>query len=329
LPLDAPELTAKLEYFKERGFRLGWRIRAVDAQQIEERAQSVGPATVPWDVLKIVSTDFDGLQIAKLLAEVKKLKSASGAPLQLLACDIETTEDFQVFFQAGCDFFQGPFVTSRKNFHPPKSEIDRVKLMGLLNRLREGAENEELAEGLRQDPVLTYKILRYVNSAAMGMQKEITTTAQALTVLGREKFYRWLSLLLFDVTHPGYAEKSLIEQALVRARLMEQISATTKAAGVIPDQLFLTGLFSLLHLMLGQAVEQVLEQISLPQAVRQALLSETGPLAPYLALAIACEQGDQEQIALCASACGVDAALVNDQLLLALSWANEIAKLNS
>lgn len=315
-PLDAEALGATMARLRGRGFRLGWRVRA---------GGPLVPALLArCQFVQVLTPGFDGLQIAALLAQLRELP-ADDAGRELIASDLATHDDFGLCFRAGFDYFQGPFITSREQWTPPKGEVDRTHVIQLLNQARAGAETADLVAGLRQDPVLTYKLLRYINSPAIGLQKAITTLDQGLVVLGREKFYRWLSLLLFDMKRSGYAERGLIEQALVRARLMERLGQGI--AGVNADHLFLTGMFSLLDELLDQPIEQVLAKVAVPDAVRLALLTRQGPLAPFLSLAVASESGDADDIREQAAHCGVSAAAINRELLGALVWANEIGEL--
>jgi len=314
---DAGQLAPKLAAARAHGFRLGWRLR--------QHANVPGELLAACDFIQILTPDFDGLQLADLVRRLRaQPRPADAAPLQILASDLGAYDDFHLCFRAGFDFFQGPFIASRENWHPPKSEIDRSRVIALLNQVRSGAENSELAAGTRQDPVLTFKLLRYINSPAIGLQTKITAIDQGLVVLGREKFYRWLSLLLFDVHRGSFTERALIEQALVRARLLERLG---EATGANADHCFLTGLFSLLDALLGQPLEQVVGQVAVPDSVKQALLTRQGPLAPLLNLAIASESGDAEEIAAQAAACGLDAGLVNRHLLGSLVWAQEVAQI--
>jgi len=328
LMLDLPEeasrepaaLTAQLASVIARGFRIGCRIRP-------KSVAVLGEVAAACDFMQILATDFDGIEIADLVTRAKALPRSAPTPLQILASEINTFDDFQLCFRAGFDFFQGPFVTSREHWHPPKTELDRANVIHLLNELRGGAENSELAALMRQDPVLSYKMLRYINSPAMGLRQKITALDQALVVLGREKFYRWLSLLLFDVRGAGFSERALIEQALVRARLMERLGAEARTGGLNSDLLFLTGLFSLLDQMMGQPIEAVLSKVTVPEEVQSAVLFQSGPFAPFLLLSIACESGGLGDIASLAGTCDVDAEIVNRELLAALVWAQEVGEM--
>ncbi|MDO9189032.1 MAG: hypothetical protein Q7U24_04125, partial [Sulfurimicrobium sp.] len=64
---------------------------------------------------------------------------------------------------------------------------------------------------------------------------------------------------------------------------------------------------------------------NLPDPVVEALLKRTGRYAPYLKLAIACENFDQDAIARNAEACGLTADEVNVIHVKAMIWGEEVA----
>lgn len=315
--VDLERLRRRVEAARGQGFRIGYHQRpGVPDKEI-----------IPLcDFVRISTPTFNGLEIADWVRHIRRLDTP--APLSLIAADIESADDLHVCFQAGFDFFHGPFVSCRDNWHPPRGTIDRSHIMHVLSRLQHGDENAVLAESIRQDAVITYKLLRYINSPANGLNKEIATIDQALLLLGRERFYRWLSLLLFDVQKIGYIERMLTEQALVRASFMERQGIRLPHKHLVPDQLFLTGLFSLLDKLLNRPMLEILSGVAMPQAVCDALLDGKGPLAPFLNLSIACEGGQPEEISACVENCRVDMASVNQDLLEALIWAAEISRLD-
>ncbi|MDP2197142.1 MAG: hypothetical protein Q8K01_01020, partial [Sulfurimicrobium sp.] len=92
------------------------------------------------------------------------------------------------------------------------------------------------------------------------------------------------------------------------------------------DGLFLVGILSLLDALLHIPMETALENFQLPQQVSLALLKGEGVYAPFLDLAIACEEFEQEPIEVLASLCGLDAAMVNAAHVDALVWAEEVEK---
>jgi EAL and modified HD-GYP domain-containing signal transduction protein len=71
-------------------------------------------------------------------------------------------------------------------------------------------------------------------------------------------------------------------------------------------------------------MEDVLKQVSLPSLVDEALLYQEGKYAPYLDLAIACEQPDNDKVAVLAQAVGLDIWRVSSLHVDAMLWAQQI-----
>ncbi len=309
--IDLAELRASLAHIEALGFRQGWSIN----QPRPEYAEVLHKA----DFIEIDAAALDGIQLKALISG---LRSANGEQ-KLIASRLQTADDFKYCFERRFDYFMGPFVSSRENWHPSKSDVNYARVFQALEMIQSGAEFDAIADCLRTDPILTFKLLRYINSPGIGLLQKINEIPQALLLLGRDRFYRWLSLLLFDSKKPGYHENILREQALTRGRFMEMLAGK----GRVPaggDQLFLTGLFSLMSVMLAQPLEDVLKQVSLPEAVASALKGEAGAMHDALMLAIAVESGEGDMAA-AAARCDVDAAEVAGMMIEALAWSQQIA----
>lgn len=309
--IDLAELRANLAHIEALDFRQGWSI----SQPRPEYAEFLHKA----DFIEIDLAALDGIQLKAMIAD---LRSANNAQ-KLIASKLQTADDFKYCFERRFDYFMGPFVSSRENWHPSKSDVNYLRVFQALEMIQSGADFDAIADCLRTDPILTFKLLRYINSPGIGLLQKISEIQQALLLLGRDRFYRWLSLLLFDSKKPGYHENVLQEQALTRGRFMEMLAGK----GRVPDyadQLFLTGLFSLMNVMLAQPLEDVLKQVALPETVVSALKGEAGAMHDALTLAIAVESGDGEMAA-AAAQCDVDASEVAGMMIEALAWSQQIA----
>ncbi|MDR1647120.1 MAG: HDOD domain-containing protein [Zoogloeaceae bacterium] len=278
--------------------------------------------------LDFVQVSRRDLQDAAGEATITALRPAGAErpALRLVAADLCTPEDFRLAYRQGFDLFRGDFIRLRAPGKVAHASLDRLRILQLLQHLRHDAETARITQEIRQDPMLSYRLLRYVNSPAFGMRQEIKGLDQALALLGRDNFYRWLSTLLFHVTDPGYYEYALIEQALARAALLERLGKAAGERGAALEALFLTGLFSLLDKLMGEPLEKLTAAVQLPTAVTAALVRREGKLAKGLALAEACETLAAENIAECARVLGFSAREVNLALVEALAWAHEMAQ---
>ncbi|MBU1690319.1 MAG: HDOD domain-containing protein [Gammaproteobacteria bacterium] len=308
--IDLDEMRANLAHIEALGFKQGWSINRPHPEYTEFLNKA--------DFIEIDPAGLDGIQLKAMISDLR----AANAEQKLIACRLQTSDDFQYCFENGFNYFMGPFVSSRENWHPAKSDVNFMQVFQALEMIRSGAEFDAIADCLRTDPILTFKLLRYINSPGIGLQQKINEIQQALLLLGRDRFYRWLSLLLFDSTKPGYHENVLREQALTRGRFMEMLAGK----GRVPanaNQLFLTGLFSLMNVMLGQSIDDVLKQVALPEAVASALRSEASAMHDALTLAITVESGIGDMAA-AAAQCDVDATEVAAMLIDALAWSQQI-----
>jgi len=308
---DIAEVRAGLQHLGEIGIKHGWTID----RPRPELAELLSGA----DLIEIETATLDGIQLKMMCADFRAGKTGH----KLIASNLKTSDEFNLCFNLGFDYFMGPFVSSRENWHPAKSEINRLRVFEALNLIRSGAEFNAIADSLRTDPILTFKLLRYINSPGIGLQQKITEISQALVILGRDRFYRWLSLLLFDFSQPGYQELVLNEQALTRARFME-ILAGLGSAPPSAEQLFMTGLFSLLDVMMDQPLADILKQVSLPAAVASALTGEAGAMRNALLLGIAVESAAPQEMAAAAAQCGLDAQEVTGLMIEALAWTQNV-----
>jgi len=178
---------------------------------------------------------------------------------------------------------------------------------------------------MKLDPLLSFRILRYLNSPALGLSRRIDSLQQALTILGRQRITRWVAVMLFSVREPQIGDWLLIENALTRGRLME-VLASQALPGQAQDPLFLTGIFSCLDNLLHRPMSTILADIPVAEEIRQALLERKGPYAPLLAIAEACEAFDLPEMSRTAAAAGIAPDSVNRALLAATAWASEVTE---
>ena len=238
---------------------------------------------------------------------------------RLVARNIDSSELYQACRQMGIHLFQGRFLTQRTPKASNKITPYRILVLDLLNAIRRQADYDELADLAWRDPALAYRLLRFVNSAAFGLREKIDHLKDAMAYLGQGELYRWLTLLLFSSETPNHLDEALRESALVRAKLAEKLAEGRMSRSEC-DEAFMVGVLSVIDALLEMPMQEALAQLSLPEAVSDALLRHEGKYAPYLKLAIASEDSDQDTIRTLAAECGMEAVTVNQRHLEALIW---------
>jgi EAL and modified HD-GYP domain-containing signal transduction protein len=306
-------LLARMAELKERGFSFAL---VADAVARPERHALLQHAD--YVLMDVSSEDIPA--ITAQMAAVSKVAAGK----QFVAGDVQTLEAFHMCHKLQFALFMGPFITRRETLDSPTMGPSRAKVLDLMNRVRTGAEQPELAAQFRHDPALSVRLLRYVNSPGMGLMNKIGGIEQALMVMGQDKLYRWLTLILFTGGKTQDLDQAVLENALVRGRVAEQLAGRALFAKA-RDEIFVAGLFSLLDVVMNMPMEQVLKQISLPAEITEAITAGQGPYAPYLKLAIACEQDDQSSLEALAKQVGRDVAEINNIHMDALLWAQELS----
>jgi EAL and modified HD-GYP domain-containing signal transduction protein len=197
-------------------------------------------------------------------------------------------------------------------------------VVDLMQRVDRQEPAEKLEAVVRNDPTLAFRLMRYLNSPGFGLSVEISSFRHALMILGYQRLKRWLALLVTSaVDDPDM--KPLMQLAVRRGLLMEEI-ARPGGDDALRNELFICGVFSTLDRMIGQPFEQLLRTIPVQESVANALAHDTGPCAPFLALARAVESESAYDIRACAEALMLSVGDVNRALAKALVHAHSLTQ---
>jgi EAL and modified HD-GYP domain-containing signal transduction protein len=221
--------------------------------------------------------------------------------------------------KAGFSWFAGDFA-----YHPSQDAnigdgTSRKRLLALLGLLARDADSRELEVLLKQDPALSYHLLKLVNSAAFALSSPIHSFGQAINVLGRRQLQRWLQLLLYARQQDDGLANPLLPLAAVRASMMETLA---KAQGWDRDQqdmAFVAGVFSLLDVLLAMPMTEIVAALSLDLDVVMALLDRGGPLGELLKLV---EQQDGAAL----EQAGISRQTYWEAQLQAYHWAIQVSR---
>jgi len=248
-------------------------------------------------------------------------------PLTLLAEKVESAEQYAYCSGLGFDLFQGYYFARPVVLRQNKVDVAKIAMLQLMKQVMAETELAEIEETFKQNPGLTYNLLRLVNSVAIGLRVRIKTLRHALMVLGLEQLKRWITLALYASNDSNGVQSPLLEMAAMRGKLMELLVQSRAAGGVKEqsDRAFMAGILSLIDVLFEVPMEELVGKLNLVDDVRGALLHRTGELGALLALAEKQEKADflgvNEQLELC--------GLSLDQLLSAqletISWSDSLS----
>jgi EAL and modified HD-GYP domain-containing signal transduction protein len=199
-----------------------------------------------------------------------------------LALAVDSYERFELCKATGFSWLAGdyPLHFSSLNFSRGRGPAHTL-LLKLLALVVRDADTRDIENVLKQDPQMSFQLLRLVNSAAFAHPTRIATFNQAITMLGRRQLQRWLQLLLY--AHPSSDElSSLLPRAAYRARFMEALCQQGGGNHEQQDRAFMTGIFSLLDAIFGRSLTEILQPLDLEAEVVEALLEHRGHLGNLL-----------------------------------------------
>ena len=301
------ELVERLRGLRSRGFRF--------ALDDFEHTPSSEPLLEVADFVKLDLLN----QHAPLEDTVRRLRQY---PVKLVAEKVETRAAFEAARNLGFDFFQGYFFARPETLSTRTINPSYQNLLDLLNKVRVNADVRNLEMAFKRDVALSFKLLRYINSVGFGLSCEIQSIRHAIAVLGMQQLYRWLTLLL--VTAGGDSvPPALVKTAVTRGRLTELLGARLLPK-VDQDNLFIVGVFSMLDVMMDTPMNELLDKITLPEPVAEALANRAGVYGPFLSLAEACETPDPDRISELSASLALSPAQVNEAHVQALAWVERL-----
>lgn len=297
-------------------------------RRLHQRGYLVGlddfvPGSPAEELLPFVSfIKMDVLQSSpEVLAEMANRFRPRG--IRMIAEKVETREMQQEVRGLGYQLFQGyyfcrPSGVSATPVSPQQQTY--LRLLGALSR--EDLTVTELEDLVKSDVSLALRVLRAVNSPALGLCREITSLRQALVLLGRERIRQWASVWTLAGLSSNLDEQ-ILSTALIRARCCEAVG-TQLVGAQASGEYFLLGLCSLLDAVLRRPIADVLNGVPLPGPIRDALLGTTNQPRLVLDAVTAYARGDWNSTTLLARKANVSLSVLGRAYADALRWSRAL-----
>jgi EAL and modified HD-GYP domain-containing signal transduction protein len=207
--LDERFVHALIE-LKRQGYRL-----ALDDFQYSVSAERLLP------LVDLVKLDMLAIGRDGMTREVARLKPYG---VTILAEKVESHEDHAFCVELGCDLFQGFFFCRPELLQHRGIVANRASMLEIVAALQDPTvQLHKLERMISRDVGLSFRLLRYINSAFFGLRFEISSIGQALALLGVQNLRRWATLTVLASIDGKPPE--LTVTALVRARFCERAGA--------------------------------------------------------------------------------------------------------
>ncbi|MEI7429726.1 MAG: HDOD domain-containing protein [Betaproteobacteria bacterium] len=261
--LDSPQALERCQQLQAQGYHFGMHINT------------------PAIVKRIPLAGFDYLQFDAAFARnelpASERSYCADAGFRKIASKVTSREMFDWLSEQGFDVHDCSFLTERDHHSTKAPDLTRLKILKLLSLVEKDGNTQEIEAIFREEPKLSYNLLRLVNSVAVGARTRISSFSQAIAILGRRQLQRWLQLLIYaNNLSEGNAPNPLMQIAAARGRLLELLSAAIEPKpdlSDLSDKAFMTGLFSLLEVLIHMPMNQILKELPLHDEVSAALIS--------------------------------------------------------
>lgn len=307
------QVVERCRELKEMGFLL-----ALDDHEFGSCSHDI------YQVIDIVKIDILLTGMDALPEIVRQLRSY---PVKLLAEKVETVEQFRICHELGFEFFQGYFFARPVVLNRKKIDVSGLAMLKLLQQLTTDVPINQIEQTFKENPGLSYNLLRLVNSVSMGMREKIKTLRHAIIMLGINQLRRWIQLSLFAGHDSRSINNPLLELAAVRGRLME-ILLKHQAGKALGDEqaetAFMVGILSLLDVLFETPMSEIISSLNLNEDVSAALLTRSGQLGRMLTLTEKLEVTDFDAVELLLTECGVSLDQLLEAQLEAFNWRSSV-----
>jgi EAL and modified HD-GYP domain-containing signal transduction protein len=242
------------------------------------------------ELANYVNVDFRSTTATEgrsLVPDLKRFKA------KCVARQLRTYAEFENAVQIGCDYFEGPCFDRPRTATADGVPPNRFAVLKLLQELQEPEiEIGDLEKLIAQDVAISFKLLRYVNSALISLSNNIQSIKHAIQLVGTQRIRLWASILIMFSFEGTPAE--LIMTALTRARMAEGLAIAMNAPN--PNAFYTVGLFSVIDAMLDIPMSKAADLLPFPALIRDALVNQRGQMGAVLSCVLAYEAADWQKV---------------------------------
>lgn len=314
-----PEFMQRCNELKQKGYQFALDNIIAMNSRVEQLLPIVS-------VVKVNILALEKTQLAELVAELNRW------PVLLLALKVEDREQETRCMQLGFQMFQGYYFAKPEVMSVKRADPGKLSLLKLLTLVMGDSDIDEIEKEFKYQPGLSYNLMRMVNSVASGLSQKINSIKHAIMILGRKQLQRWIQLLLYTANQSDDSmSNALMQTAAARGKLMELIATTERPHDKnYHERAFMVGILSLLDVLLGIEMQQIVDKLGISDDMSQALMTRDGRLGQELKLIEANEKGEITTTQSILNELGfLSLSELADIEIQALGWANRIGEVTN
>ena len=275
------------------------------------------------DIADIIKVDILNKSEDEILEIYDKIRDKKALKL---AEKVDSLEMYNFLKKLGFDLYQGFYFAKPENLTGKKLRSGQMSKLRILNVINDpDLDPKKLIDIIVVDPGITYQLLRFINSAAFGLSTKIESVNHAVSLLGMKQLKYWIRMAVMSELMGDDQPPELYLMSLHRGRLLEELANDGMIKGISPDTMFLFGMLSLIDVMLGVPLKEVLDELPLSEDLIEGYRNETSYFNKYLQLVKALEMADTEYLQMICMALSIPERMVAEASVRATSWTNTVA----
>ena len=281
-----------------------------------------------YQLADILSIDIRTIGKERLSALLTAAQSYTAA---LMAMRVYDPDQFQMCAESGFSLFHGPFFKSPDRITVRKLSSNEIFRFNLLQFVEtDEPDFARLAEAIQTDATISFRLLGYLNSAAFGFSQKVKTIQQAVALLGWRTVKNWLRVVLLTDMGQSKDAHELVLLSAQRGLFLELVARDHDFWGFDPEHLHLLGLFSLLDVLLGMPMGEIVANLPLESKMKAALCREThNEYFPLIQLVQCLEEARWDDSDRFIQQLNLDAAKIKAAFQTSVAWSTELESLQS
>ncbi len=274
-------IISTLSMFKDMGYTI-----ALDNSVFEYKS----------DVLikksKIVKFNLRSTSINLLLESIEAIKLEPD--IKLLAENVENYDDFEMAQKLGFTLFQGYFFSTPETIFSKSVAPNQITKLKLISEVgKKELDFQKIETSIKNDAPLSFKLLKYINSAYFRRRVTIDTVKDALAYLGEKELRKFIHIVAISDIGENKPNE-LVRTSITRAGMCEKCASIFNSR-FSNDELFTLGLFSLMDALMDCRMKDILKHINFSDKIKNALLGNDKTFSILLDIIVGFERGNWDK----------------------------------
>lgn len=250
------------------------------------------------DMVDYVKVDVTRIKDAKgRLSLANLIEMMHSFEKKCIAVGVSTKEEYDLVKLMKVDFLEGNYIETAMMTKSSKMDYLEGNFFQLVVEVTKDEPDVEAIEMIiSRDAALSYSILKMVNSAYFAQRKKTSSIRQALVTLGLSQLRQWVYLLSIKDDERNATSDEVLKLSFLRATFLSALVELLHTNEIIRSEAYLIGMFSTMEYIIDAPLEELLEDIPIPDVARDALVDHTGIGGDLFEMVLCYEQADWRKL---------------------------------